>query len=137
MLDYSQTPAEIANQLHEELGEGAYSFVSRRAEEARLAADARGVRFWTEVASELVRLDRRPRRGRGNRDSLARAMQRVEYCRKRAAEVERKAAAAPDLYRRDMLDLALQWRDLALQLDLQARSEGREARPRLSPQRAR
>jgi len=126
VLDQSRTPADIASHLRDELGEGAYAFVSRQAEEVRQAADARGVRHWNGVASELLRLDRRKLDG-GGADSLWRVMQRVEYYRHRAAEVERKAAAAPILYRRDMLDLALQWRDLALHADLQARS--RDARP--------
>jgi hypothetical protein len=128
VLDQSRTPADIASHLRDELGEGAYAFVSRRAEEMRQAADARGVRLWSDVASELLRLDRRPRKGdRGGPNSLRRVMQRVEYYRHRAAEVERKAAAAPILYRRDMLDLALQWRDLALHTDLQARSSDARA----------
>jgi hypothetical protein len=47
-------------------------------------------------------------------------MQRIEYCRHRASQLERKAAAAPDAYRQDMIELAIQWRDLALHADLLA-----------------
>ncbi|HEX7199472.1 MAG TPA: hypothetical protein VF213_08340, partial [Dongiaceae bacterium] len=59
--------------------------------------------------------------------ALWRLMQRIEYYRHRAAEVERKAAGAPEAYRGDMLDLAVQWRDLALHADLQARLSDEKA----------
>ena len=54
-------------------------------------------------------------------------MQRVEYYRHRANEAERKAVAAPEVCRQDMLELAMQWRDLALHADLQARVNGARA----------
>jgi hypothetical protein len=122
-LDQSRKSADIAIQLHNELGEGAFSFVSARVEEARQTRDERGVRLWKDVARELVQAARSVRNENGSSvsGSFWGLMQRIEYYRHRAAEVERKAAAAPDAYREDMLELAVQWRDLALHADLQAR----------------
>ena len=126
MLDHSRKAADIAVQLHNELGEGAFSFVSARVEEARHACDERRVRLWKDVARELVQAarSRQGENGRGVSGSFWGLMQRIEYYRHRADEVERKAAAAPEAYRDDMLDLAVQWRDLALHADLQARISG-------------
>jgi hypothetical protein len=119
-------PAEIAERLYAEFGQGAVSIVSARVEAARQASDAADVRLWNDVARTLLALDRRVRgEAAGCRGpSLWAFMQRIEYYRHRAAEVERKAAAAPEAYRQDMLELAGQWRDLALHADLQAHSEG-------------
>jgi hypothetical protein len=119
MSDRSGNPAEIAKRLYAELGQGAVSVVSARVEVARQASDAADVTHWNEVAQTLLALG-----GRGASDALWGFMQRIEYYRHRAAEVERKAAAAPEAYRQDMLELAVQWRDLALHADLQARSSG-------------
>lgn len=38
---------------------------------------------------------------------------RVQECLRRALEAERKAADGSDELRREMIDLAMQWRDLA------------------------
>jgi hypothetical protein len=119
-------PAEIAESLYAELGPGALSVVSGRVEAARQASEAENVRLWNDVARLLLALDRQVR-GEAAAcagSSLWAFMQRIEYYRHRAAEVERKAAAAPEAYRQDMLELAGQWRDLALHADLQAHSEG-------------
>lgn len=123
MFDPSRKSADIAIKLHDELGEGAFSFASARVEEARQVCDDRGVRLWKDVGAELVKLGPTARadEGKSGASSLWGVMQRIEYYRHRASEVERKAAAAPDAYRQDMLELAVQWRDLALHADLQAR----------------
>ncbi|MBV8684042.1 MAG: hypothetical protein JO111_14295 [Caulobacteraceae bacterium] len=123
MLDHSRKSADIAIKLHDELAEDAFSFVSARVEEARQVCDERGVRLWKEVAAELVKLGPGAREGNGRvgSGSFWGLMQRIEYYRHRASEVERKAAGAPEAYRKDMLELAVQWRDLALHADLQAR----------------
>jgi hypothetical protein len=119
MLDQSRTAADVAIRLHGELGQGAFSFVSIRVEEARQACDQRGVQLWNDVARELLTLGRRS--SGGATGSVWGLMQRIEYYRHRATEVERKAATAPEAYRDDMLELAVQWRDLALHADVQAR----------------
>ncbi len=125
MSDGSRNAAEIAERLYDELGHGAVSVVSTRVEDARQAGDAGEVRFWIDVAQTLLTLVRPAGGDRANAsEALWGFMQRIEYYRHRAAEVERKAAAAPEAYRQDMLELAGQWRDLALHADLQARSGG-------------
>ena len=123
MFDHSRKSADIATKLHDELGVDAFSFVSSRVEEARQVCDERGVRLWKEVAAELLKLGPGARNfdGRSGANRLWGVMQRIEYYRHRATEVELKAAAAPEAYRQDMLELAGQWRDLALYADLQAR----------------
>jgi hypothetical protein len=125
MLDLSRDALDTALRLHGDLGQGAFSFVSARVEEARQASDPRGVRLWNDVASELLTLDRCAGGATGN--SVWRLMQRIEYYRHRATEVERKAATAPEAHRPDMLELAMAWRDLALHADLQARLSGESA----------
>ncbi len=40
---------------------------------------------------------------------------RIEAYLQRAIEAERKAALGSEKFRRDMIDLAMQWRDLAQQ----------------------
>jgi len=127
MLDLSRKPKDIAQSLHDELGEGAFSFVSIRVEAARQASDQWAVRTWNDVASELLAIGERPRNGDRRGASLWALMQRIEYYRHRATEVERQAAAAPEAYRQDMLELAVQWRDLALHADLQAQLGGENA----------
>jgi hypothetical protein len=122
----SRTAAEIATSLHAEMGQRAVSVVSARVEAARQACDAADMRLWHEVAEALATLvcPEDGERGRCASEALWGFMQRIEYCRHRAEEFERKAAAAPEAYRQEMLELAGQWRDLALHTDLQARSSG-------------
>jgi hypothetical protein len=130
VLNHSRKAADVAAQLRNELGEGALSFVSARVEEARQACDERGVRRWNDVAGELVKPGLcANENGRPVSSPLWGLMQRIEYYRHRAAEVERKAAAAPEAYRKDLLDLATQWRDLALHADLQARISAANGSP--------
>lgn len=126
MLDHSRKPADMAVQLCNELGQEAFSFVSARVEEARQSSDESGVQLWKDVAGELVRANgsARGKNGAGLSGSLWRLMQRIEYYRHRAAEVELKAADAPEPCRKDLLELAVEWRDLALHADLQARLAG-------------
>ena len=123
MLDPSRKAIDVAMRLHGELGPEAFSFVSTRVEEARQAAGQRGVQFWNDVATELLTLDRCA--GEGGARSVWGLMQRIEYYRHRASEVERKAATAPEAQRDDLLELAGHWRDLALHADLQARLSGK------------
>jgi hypothetical protein len=126
MLNRSRTAAEIAASLYAEMGQRAVAVVSARVEAARQASDAADVGLWHDVAETLVTLAPPDggENGRAAAGSLWGFMQRIEYCRHRAEEFERKAAAAPEAYRQDMLELAGQWRDLALHTDLQARSGG-------------
>jgi hypothetical protein len=66
-------------------------------------------------------------------------MQRIEYYRHRASEVERRAAEASEACQKDLLEAAVQWRDLALLAELAATAEterergnSRVRRPRTS-----
>ena len=129
MPSRSRNSVEIAESLYAEMGERAVSVVSVRVEAARQASDTADVRLWNDVAQALLTLVRPAGGDDGRASAPASAslwafMQRIEYYRHRAAEVERKAAAAPEAYRQDMLELAGQWRDLALHADLQARAAG-------------
>jgi PAS domain S-box-containing protein len=116
--------AQIAKRLKAEVGDDALSFVAMRAEEARQASDQDGVELWNEVARRLATLAQ-PRRGadRPKRSGqiLWWFMQRIEHFRHRAARAERQAATASDEGRQEMIDLAMGWRELALQADLLAR----------------
>jgi hypothetical protein len=125
VLDPSRKAIDIAMRLHAELGREAFSFVSVQVEEARQSCDQRGVQHWNDVASELLTLGECA--DRGVAASMWGAMQQIEYYRHRATVAERKAATAPEAYRHDMLELARQWRDLALHADLQARLIGKAA----------
>jgi hypothetical protein len=128
VLDHHRKASDIAMRLRAELGQDAFSFVSIRVEEARQSCDQRGVQHWNDVASELLTLGESADGAAAG--SIWGAMQRIEYYRHRATEAERKAATAPEAYRRDMLELAGQWRDLALHADLQARLSGTTASQR-------
>jgi hypothetical protein len=121
----------IAERLKQEFGEEALAVVGMRVEEARQASDQDGVRFWKEVARRLVASpERRPRAespDEGGR-RLWWLMQRIEYYRHHALEAERKAAAVgSSRLRHDLTDLAMSWRELALQADLLAREPDRSA----------
>ena len=49
--------------------------------------------------------------------------ERAEEYLRRAIEAERRAASGTDAFRREMLDLAVQWRDLAALAEQLARAE--------------
>jgi hypothetical protein len=118
----ARSAAEIAERLDREFGPDALSFVGARVEEARQASDQEAVRLWNDVGRRLALLAPRARGAKeaDGPSALWGFMQRIEYCRHRATQLERKAVTAPDAYRQDMVDLAIQWRDLALHADLLA-----------------
>jgi hypothetical protein len=49
---------------------------------------------------------------------LWKLMQRIEHCRHRAEMAEHRARCGSETYRREMADVAKQWRDLAHQFEL-------------------
>ena len=95
-------------------------FVSARVEQARQASDEARLELWNEVARRLMRAGLRDETAEDREwpGSLWGFMQWIEYCRHRALEAERKAAIAPSMWRADAVELARQWRDLALHADL-------------------
>ena len=115
--------AKIAMRLHQELGPEALSFVSARVEEARRASDKVGVALWNGVARRLAIVDQRDHAAAGGNGTASawRLMQSVEYCRHRAMDAEQSAATAPEDLRKGLIELAVQWRDLALHAHLLAR----------------
>ena len=115
--------AKIALRLHQELGPEALSFVSARVEEARRASDKVGVKLWNGVARRLAIVDQRDHAtaGKNGTASSWRLMQSVEYCRHRAMDAEQSATTAPEALREGLIELAVQWRDLALHAHLLAR----------------
>jgi hypothetical protein len=128
--------AETAERLKREFGDRALAVVGVRVEEARQASDREGIGLWNEVARRLVAMPG-PRKEirvseRGERP-LWWLMQRIEYYRHHALEAERRADDADSEERRQhMLDLAMGWRELALQADLLARGPERPRRRRAS-----
>jgi len=121
MFEQSDTASDVAERLGREMGPGAFSFVGRRVEAARQRSDHADVQFWNQIAHELAH---RVERGQGVRtldgkSDVWRFMQRIEYCRHRALKAEREAAAAKaTTRRRELTDMATQWRDLALHAEL-------------------
>ena len=115
-----QREAKIAVRLHQELSAEALSFVSARVEEARRESDQAGVRLWNAVAGKLAILVERVHIVANQECSSSswRLMQRIEYCRHRAMEAEQSAAIAPEAMRERLVDLAVQWRDMALDAHL-------------------
>lgn len=113
----------MAQRIRKELGANALSFVSLRVEEARQAGDTRGVDIWNEVAEMLANSRREAKVSALHDESsdLWKLMQRVEHCRHRAMQLERKAAGGLEALSQDTVDLAMQWRDLALQIQLMAK----------------
>jgi hypothetical protein len=119
-MPYHREGAKIAVRLHQELGAEGLSFVSARVEEARSASDHAGVRLWNDVADELAILVERVHvvANKESSSSSWRLMQRIEYCRHRAMEAEQIAATASEDLRERLLDLAVRWRDMALDAHL-------------------
>jgi hypothetical protein len=118
---------DIPERLYQALGPDAFTLVSVWIEEARQASDPEGVRFWSGVAEMLMMAPEAPPDSAGEPTSrpLWWFMQRIEYYRHRAMEAEQKAAGpVTDAVRRDMIDLAIRWRELAVQADLLARGPG-------------
>jgi hypothetical protein len=123
-MDERPSVADIPERLYQALGPDAFSLVSVWIEDARQARDPEGVRFWSGVAEMLMMAPETPPESAGERTSrpLWWFMQRIEYYRHRAMEAEQKAAGpVTDAVRRDMIDLAIRWRELAVQADLLAR----------------
>jgi hypothetical protein len=121
MLEKTETATDVAERLGKEMGQGAFSFVGRRVEAARQRSDQAEVQFWNQIAHELARQLERDHgvRTLGSRSALWGFMQRIEYCRHRAMKAEREAASAKaSPRRRELTDLATQWRDLALHAEL-------------------
>jgi hypothetical protein len=121
MLDKTETATDVAERLGKEMGHGAFSFVGRRVEAARQRSDQAEVQFWNQIAHELAfRLDHdHSVRALKTKNALWAFMQRIEYCRHRAMKAEREAASAKaSPRRRELTDLATQWRDLALHAEL-------------------
>jgi hypothetical protein len=132
-MRYHREAAKIAVRLHQELGAEALSFVGARVEEARNASDQAEVRLWNDVAGKLAILAERVYVVANNeRSSWSwRLMQRIEYCRHRALEAEQRARLAPEALREALIDLAVQWRDMALDAHLLARFGKQPARDEL------
>lgn len=123
-----RTANDIAERFRDEFGKEAIAVVGLRAEAARQGGDGDDVALWNEVARRLMAGAEEVRDGGG--PALWWLMQRVEYYRHQASEAERKAAKAPtqDL-RDDLTDLAMRWRELALQADLLAKRAETASRP--------
>ena len=121
-MPYHREAAKLAVRLHQELSAEALSFVSARVEEARGASDQAGVRLWNDVAGKLAILVERVHvvENKECSSSSWRLMQRIEYCRHRAMEAEQSAATAPEALRESPIDLAVQWRGMALDAHLLA-----------------
>lgn len=113
----------VAQNLVRELGEHATAMAALRAEDCRGAVDPDGVRHWLAVARRIdaILADEAPA------SSAWRLMQRIEFYRHRATQAERKADCGAEELRQDMIDIAMQWRDLAMQAQLLAETAGAAA----------
>lgn len=117
MTRQEQTEANrVAQNLVREVGRHASTIAAVRTEACRAAVDANGVSHWLEVARriEFILADH------ADPSPSWRHMQRIELYRHRALEAERKAAAGPEQLRADLMEIARQWRELALQAQLLA-----------------
>ncbi len=80
------------------------------------------VGVWTDAAQVPTALEKgmEPHRSNPSGDGtpLWRLMQKIEYCRHRAELAEAKAAGGSTAFRREMAEVAEQWRDLAHEIEL-------------------
>lgn len=137
VLVHTRTEAErIAQNLVRQLGDHASAVAAARAEGRRRDGDLPGVRLWVRVAHCVEAIlaeqaeDAPPPPGRTESPRLFwRLMQRIELYRHRAAAAEQKAAAGSDAARQEMLDIAAQWRELALQVQLMAEGDSEPEAP--------
>jgi hypothetical protein len=127
----TQTEAErIAQNLVRQLGDHASTVAAGRAEGRRREGDLEGVRLWVRVAKRIEAILAEqagevvaPPQPTAPPRSFWRLMQRIERYRHRALAAEQKAATASDAGREELLDIAAQWRDLALQTQLMVEDE--------------
>lgn len=106
----------VAQNLVRELGQHASTVAAVRTEACRASVDSDGVGHWLEVARriEFILAEH------AAPSASWRHMQRIELYRHRALEAERKAATGPQSLRIDLMEIARQWRELALQAQLLA-----------------
>jgi len=122
VLRQEQAEADrVARNLVRELGGHASAVAALRAEGCRAAVDVDGVVHWLEVARRIDAL----LAGETAPSAAWRMMQRIELYRHRATQAERRAALdAEELgageLRQALIEIAAQWRDLALQAQLLA-----------------
>lgn len=113
---------ETAKNLRAQFGAEALSIVGTFVEQARQSADEAGVAFWLDVALGLTVPPEAAADDQGAAGSLWWFMQRVELYRHRAAQAAIKASKGGLPYQQEMADISRQWRALALQADLLART---------------
>jgi hypothetical protein len=124
------TADETARRLSLTLGSDAGGAVALCLEDCRRLGDTTAARYWTDVAARLpAEVGSRS----ASPDGAACApkeltpdgrswvlMQRIERYRHRAMQIERQMAGS-DTHQADMLDIALQWLELARQSELLTR----------------
>ena len=111
---------DIADGLRDEFGSDAVAEVGMRVEEARQGGDPGDVVVWNEVARLLMARPEELRDSGGS--GLWWLMQPLEFYRHQASEAEGRAAAATGAeLKQAFTDLAMRWRELALQADLLAK----------------
>jgi hypothetical protein len=126
--------AAVAQRLFERIGPGSISLVAFRCERLIQAGDDDGARFWAEVGRALRRLSPIVRRAEtvdGHDVAFTpppemeswRPARRIEVFRQRAMEAERKAATGSDAFRAEMLEVVVQWLELARAAQLLAAAE--------------
>ncbi len=92
-------------------------FVASRAEDARRTADQPRLQHWRDVAHSLLTLAEESG-PEGDPGRLWAWIRRIEFYRHRAQDLERKAVSGTEALRDERIELAAQWRDLALQAQL-------------------
>jgi hypothetical protein len=116
--------AETARRLVLTLGSEAAQAVELCLEDCRRVGDEVATRYWAEVAAQLRGLkDCNTPAEASCAEPLSpaardwRLMQRVERYRHRAMQAERRVAGS-EAHQAEMLDIALQWLELAQQTEL-------------------
>ena len=118
---------ETAQKLCERVGAEATTAARTCQEDCQRLGDAKAAEFWAEVAQQLGRLSQT----NGERSTTQpppltqgaarwRYMQLVERYRHRAMQAEAKAGGS-EAFRGEMIEIALDWLELARQAELLAR----------------
>jgi hypothetical protein len=114
----------VAARLSEQIGPQAAETIAERADQHLAEGLTEDAAFWRDVARAIALLSAisTPAHDPAEPPAVRRELlaERALAYVARAMEAERKATLGSDAFRREMIDAALQWRDLAHQAQLLA-----------------
>ena len=128
-MSHEQDPVALARELLDAQGLDGVVEVSRRAEACRQAGDRQGVLHWNAVARSMRLIATAACQSATCVDAPAdpiadsalwRLMQRIEHFRHRARICEQQAASASSEARRELLEMAHGWLELAAYAEMLA-----------------